>query len=181
MTKKSSKNPFGSIISKVGGTSLSGVSRNNGSGLPPQPAGINFGSLPSSKTAGTQANSFDWGKFTSKIISGGVSSALKGSFGGSSLTGFGVSPLVSGIMGLFAGNKNKTLPALEQFQLPPSISQTLHVPQAASPNARQDSPIHLHIQAMDSQSIMNRSNDIAKALKSAMLNSHPLNDVVSEI
>jgi hypothetical protein len=181
MTKKSSKSPFGSIISKIGGTSLSGVSRSSGSDLPRQPAGLNLGSLPSARLAGPEANSFDWGKFASKIASGGASSALKGSFGGSSLSGFGVSPLVSGIISLFTGNKNKTLPTLEQFQLPPSISQTLHVRQAASLSPRQESPIHFHIQAMDSQSIMNRSNDIAKAVKSAMLNSHPLNDVVSEI
>jgi hypothetical protein len=34
---------------------------------------------------------------------------------------------------------------------------------------------------MDSQWFMNHSNEIASAVKSAMLTSHSLNDVVSEI
>jgi hypothetical protein len=41
--------------------------------------------------------------------------------------------------------------------------------------------VHVHVKAMDSQSFMDRSNEIANAVKSAMLNSHSLNDVVSEV
>jgi hypothetical protein len=39
----------------------------------------------------------------------------------------------------------------------------------------------MHIQAMDTQSIMNRSGDIAQAVRQAMLQSHPINDVVADL
>jgi hypothetical protein len=41
--------------------------------------------------------------------------------------------------------------------------------------------VHVHVSALDAQSFMDRSNDIAKAVKSAMLQSSSLNDVISEI
>jgi hypothetical protein len=41
--------------------------------------------------------------------------------------------------------------------------------------------VHVHVSAMDAQSLMDRSNDIAKAVKNAMLQSSSLNDVISEI
>jgi hypothetical protein len=34
---------------------------------------------------------------------------------------------------------------------------------------------------MDSQSFMDRSSDIARALRDAMLHMHPVNDVIGEI
>ncbi len=41
--------------------------------------------------------------------------------------------------------------------------------------------VHIHVSAMDTQSFMDRSNDIAKAVRNAMLQSSSLNDVISEI
>jgi len=41
--------------------------------------------------------------------------------------------------------------------------------------------VTLHIQAMDTQSILNRSADIAQAVRQAMLQSHPINDVVADL
>lgn len=41
--------------------------------------------------------------------------------------------------------------------------------------------VHVHVSALDTQSFMDRSNDIAKAVKNAMLQSNSLNDVISEI
>jgi hypothetical protein len=41
--------------------------------------------------------------------------------------------------------------------------------------------VHVHVSALDTQSFMDRSNDIAKAVKSALLQSNSLNDVISEI
>ncbi len=41
--------------------------------------------------------------------------------------------------------------------------------------------VHVHVSAMDTQSFMDRSSDIAKAVKNAMLQSSSLNDVISEI
>jgi hypothetical protein len=41
--------------------------------------------------------------------------------------------------------------------------------------------IHIQVNAMDSRSFMDHSDDIAHAVRAAMLRSHALNDVVSEV
>jgi hypothetical protein len=49
--------------------------------------------------------------------------------------------------------------------------------QAPAPGAN----ITIHVQAMDSRSFMDNSDQIARAVREAMLNSHPLNDVIGEM
>ncbi|MBV9745811.1 MAG: hypothetical protein JO099_18775 [Acidobacteriia bacterium] len=51
---------------------------------------------------------------------------------------------------------------------------------AASP-AGTGTPINVTIQALDSQSFLDRSSDIAQAVRQAMLNSSSINDVVSDL
>jgi hypothetical protein len=41
--------------------------------------------------------------------------------------------------------------------------------------------ITIHVNAMDSQSFMDRSSDIASAVRQAMLNNHPINSVVADL
>jgi hypothetical protein len=41
--------------------------------------------------------------------------------------------------------------------------------------------VTVNISAMDSQSFMDRSSDIASAVREAMLNLHPINDVVANL
>ncbi len=41
--------------------------------------------------------------------------------------------------------------------------------------------ITVQVQAMDSRSFMDHSQDIAKAVRDAMLNMHSLNDVISDL
>ena len=41
--------------------------------------------------------------------------------------------------------------------------------------------ISIQVNALDSQSFMDHSNEIADAVRQAMLNMHPLNDVVSDL
>jgi hypothetical protein len=48
---------------------------------------------------------------------------------------------------------------------------------AASPAPQ----VVVNVSAMDSQSFMDRSDDIARAVRDAMLHMHPINDVVGEI
>ncbi len=43
------------------------------------------------------------------------------------------------------------------------------------------SNITVHVNAMDSQSFMDRSSDIASAVREAMLNNHPINSVVADL
>lgn len=174
-TKKNNDTFTGSLARLTTGP-FSGTRRTNISSFKPS-AGLTFGK-PSSSQALYPASSgggFDWGNLGKQISSGGglagmLSSGLA-SFGG-------IGSLVSGISHLFGGGQ-KTLPALQLFQLPDAVNQTVHI---NNTNGGVSSPsINVHVQALDSQSFITRSNDIAKAVKSAMLNSHSLNDVVAEI
>jgi hypothetical protein len=130
---------------------------------------------------------------------GSVGESIAGHFSG----GFGglglISPIVSGLLSLFGigGSKNEPDP-LPLYTPPPSIqiSDTLRnatpaVPAAAAspvahdvaaPQAASAAPqITVHVNAMDSQSFLDRSADIASAVRDAMLNLHPINDVVTSL
>lgn len=132
--------------------------------------------------------------------------STKGSSGGStaksvgntleSVLGFGLglSPLISGLVSLFGGGggSSETAP-LVPYIAPASVSATagigapgggafavnpasggLPAPVAAS----QTTQITVQVQAMDSQSFLDHSNDIAQAVRQAMLTSTTLNDVI---
>jgi hypothetical protein len=166
-------------------------------------------------TANTQAilnNTSAQGSHSVVDTAGKVASGL---FGGA----FGLlSPLISGIAGLFSGNST---PAPLPVYTPPAsvaIGATLHSAAqssaqttnlstgAASPaggstqtpavsnatvNTTDSQPvvnrsatvshITVNVNAMDSQSFMDRSADIASAVREAMLNLHPINDVVANL
>ena len=139
-------------------------------------------------------------------ISGLVSSLLGGgsSKGGggilSSLTGgFGLASVGLRIAGLFGSRKKEPEPLLP-FELPPSIALEransdnilARLPRVVRGNRNevravaQDSvsaapQIVVNVSAMDSQSFLDRSGDIALAVRDAMLHMHPVNDLVGEV
>jgi hypothetical protein len=134
-----------------------------------------------------------------------ASSIVSGIFGGA----LGVlSPVAKGILGLF-GLGGSSAPAPLPVYVPPppvsisgivrstsgdggtatpagstatpvsqsaNVSRSANVSQAAAP-----SQVTVNINAMDSQSFLDRSNDIASAVRLAMLNLHPINDVVADL
>jgi hypothetical protein len=114
-------------------------------------------------------------------------------------TGIGLSPLISGIVHLFGGGGGSSSepPPLVKFALPASQSVNAGVSSAAPgqafgvDEAQGGSPrpvtttvtapqITVQVQAMDSRSFLDHSNDIALAVRQAMLESSVLNDVVRE-
>ena len=118
----------------------------------------------------------------------------------SSLTGGALSlaPLLSGLLHLFGGGTSNAPPPLVRFALPPSVAfQGANVtgPQTAgvdfsqsgtprvigSASASASQQITIQVQAMDSRSFMDHSQDIATAVREAMLNMHALNDVISDL
>lgn len=181
MKKAMSSSSFKASLTKLTG---SGFTRSNVNGLSKAARlsqGINFGRPPSSATAtSASSTSGGWQKYASQVGSGGAASLLTGSYGTSSFGGFGLSPIISGILGLLGG-KQESPPVLQAFSLPSASNQTVHLAAGGSSASGPSHVVHVHVQAMDSQSFMDRSNEIASAVKSAMLNSHSLNDVVSEI
>jgi hypothetical protein len=133
----------------------------------------------------------------SRATPGGPSSGAAGStlldiVGG----GLGLSPLISGIASLFGGSGDSPVPApLIRFALPPAVhadggvsesgggALAVDHPQGALPRAAPSSAgaqITVQVQAMDSQSFLDHSGDIARAVRQAMLESSVLNDVVRE-
>lgn len=117
---------------------------------------------------------------------GGIASTLLG--GGSIL-----SPIVSGLLSAFGSTSpvvaptGFTLPGPVQYES--GITGTSQVspvtfgqggqPRAQAPAAAPQ--INIQVSAMDSQSFLDRSDDIAAAVKTALLNSHSLSDVISDL
>ena len=133
-------------------------------------------------------------------------------------SGFGIVPLITGLIGLFSGGSDPA-PALEKYAMPSSISfdsadtgdglsaadfDQTGAPRVYSPAAttsagdgssNASSPsgapsagagvaspqITVNVQAMDAQSFMDYSSQIAQAVRGAMLNLSSLNDVVNEL
>jgi hypothetical protein len=126
-------------------------------------------------------------------FSNGVLGQLSGGGGVGSLlkSGFGLAPLALSIAKLFGGG-DETAPTFEKHDLPAPQSLSVAnvdgplqgLPQAvrgAGAEVRAVPQVVVNVSAMDSQSFMDRSDDIARAVRSAMLHMHPLNDVVGEI
>jgi hypothetical protein len=104
-------------------------------------------------------------------------------------------PLISGIAGLFGGGSST--PAPLPVYVPPrpvSIDAALRSDSQAAPVAGEagvasggsstssaTTNVTVNVSAMDSQSFMDRSSDIASAVREAMLNLHPINDVVASL
>ena len=119
----------------------------------------------------------------------------------------GAMPLVSGIISLFSGDGQSTAPApLVRYTSAPALAfqgtaayQPLSYGQdgvprpagdpassgeAGAPPAAQTAnapQVTIQVQAMDSRSFLDHSQDIARAVREAMLNMDRLNDVISEM
>jgi hypothetical protein len=125
-------------------------------------------------------------------ILGTIGSTLGGVLGG----GLGLAPLVSGIAGLFGGGDSGAPAALPTYMAPLPINLDagfseggggafgVDAAQGGAPRAMTNSPssqITVQVQAMDSQSFLDHSGDIALAVRQAMLQSSVLNDVIREV
>jgi hypothetical protein len=111
--------------------------------------------------------------------------------------GLGLSPLISGLVSLFGGGGSSAPAPLVPYVAPLPVNATAGIsgstagafgvdtaagglprPQVASPSNTQ---ITVQVQAMDSQSFLDHSQDIAQAVRQAMLTSTTLNDVIREV
>ncbi len=112
-------------------------------------------------------------------------SGLATAGGASSLLGgFGLlSPLISGIASLFGGGGAAPKP-LPVYTPPPPVSISGALSQAAPASSSQTSApqqVTVNVNALDSKSFMDHSDDIASAVRAAMLNMHPINGVVTSL
>jgi hypothetical protein len=110
--------------------------------------------------------------------------------------GFAFSPILSGLVGLLGSGRPEPAPALLRYVAPTpfrfqgALPQTpkesiLEVDYEQSGLARRvfQSPmqVSIHIQAIDSRSFVDHRDEIARAVREAMLNAHGLNDIVAEL
>lgn len=122
---------------------------------------------------------------------GGGGGGLLGGILGGGLVSFGTA-----IAGLFTGGAS-TPPPLAVYKPPPSLSiEVANAPgfpvavqdqaggvraaPASGPPA-QSMQVTVNVNAMDSQSFLDRSSDIARALRDAMLHMDPVNNLISEL
>jgi len=114
-------------------------------------------------------------------------------------SGLGLVPLIGGLLGLFGGGHQEP-PPLVKYTMPDSISfqgadtgasvqladyDQMGMPRAyGSTQAGTAAPatsINVTVQAMDARSFLDHSNEIAQAVRQAMLNLNSINDVVSDL
>jgi hypothetical protein len=125
-------------------------------------------------------------------------------------SGLGLAPLISGLVSLFSGGAAVAPPPLVKYALPTAIDfqaaesqgqvtgvdyNQMGMPRSYAPAAASGGAsgtangtanggapqITVNVQAMDARSFMDRSNDIALAVRDAMLNLNAINDVVNEL
>lgn len=129
-------------------------------------------------------------------------------------SGFGLVPLITGLVSLFSGGGSAAPPPLVKYALPAAVnfqgaesdgevraagydqtgmlrsygeaayggSRSAAAGAGASTSAGGSVPqITVNVQAMDARSFLDRSNDIAMAVRDAMLNLNSINDVVNEL
>lgn len=150
--------------------------------------GANVGALRSAADAFTSGGQGLLGALTGGLSDGGgLGSILR--------SGFGLAPLAGALAGLFGGRDREETAALETFTAPAPIRLEGSVrsdggfreivrgagDEARVIESRPAPQVVVNVNAMDSQSFMNRSHDIARAVRDAMLHMDPLNDVIGEL
>jgi len=135
--------------------------------------------------ANTQAKSGSGSSTLSTIgsIAGGI-------FGQGSI----LSPIVSGLMSLFGGGSSTPQQVFTPYIAPPSVQLATTVNSAVpaalpSPtgqtggqgNIASGPQVQIQVNAIDAQSFLDHSDEIADAVRQALLNSHSLGDVIADL
>jgi hypothetical protein len=151
----------------------------------------NLASVQQSQVSATQDNTQALGQNTTTKGSGGSAGGTLGGIA-SSVLGSGLSPIISGLLSLFGGSSTQNLSQPTPFSLPPAASYQAGLTgtgqiapvdsgqngQPRTQSANSAPQVTVQVTAMDSQSFLDHSDDIANAVKSALLNSHSLSDVI---
>lgn len=149
------------------------------------------------QTQATSANTVALGQNAEAKSSSGVGSTVSSVLNtAGDLLGGGLSllPVVSLLSGLFGGKSPDEPAPLAPFSLPPALNmesttnyQNVVWGETGMPTASGNAPasvqpqITVQVQAMDSQSFLDHSDDIAQAVRHAMLNMNAINDMVTNL
>jgi hypothetical protein len=201
----STTNPLSSVTRLLGGSSGAGGSSGT-SALTEQLTSLTqqlqqLQSVNQTEIETMEENTSALSENTSSKGSGADSAASSAGSTIASVLGFGLglSPLISGLVSLFGGGGSNQASPLVPYVAPPSVNATAGISSSQSgafgvdiasgglPRAQPSSSsssttqITVQVQAMDSQSFLDHSNDIAQAVRQAMLESTTLNDVIREV
>jgi hypothetical protein len=123
----------------------------------------------------------------------GSSAASQAGSAAESLFGGALSPILSGILSLFSGGSSAPTTQTTPFMLPARVQYQAGLTSSGSiapvsnaeggqPRAQSSSTqVTVQVSAMDSQSFLDHSDDIANAVKAALLNSNSLGDVIADL
>ena len=107
-----------------------------------------------------------------------------------------MAPRVGSLIGLFGGGGEDEPAPFVKYAMPASVNieaaerggrisvsdyDQMGMARAFQPPAAAPSQITVNVQAMDARSFLDRSGDIALAVRDAMLNSNSINDVVNDL
>jgi hypothetical protein len=132
--------------------------------------------LIQANTEAVQGNTSAQGSHSALGTAGGIASSLLGGLGL-------LSPIISGLTSLFGGGSSAP-PPLPIYTPPPPVSISGTLNSAAPAASSQPAPaqqVTVNVNALDSQSFLDHSDDIANAVREAMLNMHPINGVIASI
>ena len=136
--------------------------------------------------------------------SGGIGGTIESIASTVLKSGLGLIPMIGGLLGLFGGGDSPAPPPLVKYAMPASIGfegadtgsgislvdyDQMGMPRAyggassggSSSGSAPAPQITVNVQAMDARSFLDRSSDIAAAVRDAMLNLNSINDVVNEL
>jgi hypothetical protein len=188
----------------AGGSNGSGLAEGGGSDVTEQLTSLttqitSLASIQQSQISALQDNTQAVTQNTSSKASSGSSVGSTVESAASSFLGGGLSslsPLIGGLLSLFGGGGGQTLAVPSPFMLPTPVQSEAgltNTPGQVTPVSYGESgqprgqatgaapQVTIQVNAMDSQSFLDHSDDIANAVKQAILNSNALNDVISSL
>lgn len=96
--------------------------------------------------------------------------------------GSGISPLLTGLLSLFGiGSQPQTVVPQIRYVAPPSVNLSGAVGGNSTSGSSASQSVNIQVNAMDSKSFLDHSEDIAQAVRQAILNSSNLNDVIAAL
>jgi len=143
-------------------------------------------------------NTVGQSSLASSIAAGALNTVTRSSGSAFSALASPLAPVVGGLLRLFGRGGDDAPPALPSFSLPravaidgsienggnSAVTSTQYAQDglprvtAASGNTQR---VTVQVNAMDARSFLDRSDDIARAVKDALLNSHSVGDVIGEL
>jgi hypothetical protein len=130
-------------------------------------------------------------KGSGSSVASQAGSAAESLFGGA----LSLSPIISGLLSLFGGGSSAPSTQIAPFMLPTPVQYQAGVSgspgspvtpvsygaggQPRSQSTAAPTQVTVQVNAMDSQSFLDHSDDIANAVKAALLNSNALGDVIA--